>query len=137
METSMIFPIILVMGLYGAAAAILTAAVRDTLKRTRPRVEAALWRTGAQRRGIPCLVSFALLTIPGGPWLWSQFGLVIQDGVNLWSVRLILAVFAGIFSNWAYGWWREFWKGRRQAAGSASGAGSETADGTSSESDVL
>lgn len=138
----LLIPAVIVISVYGAAAAVLTAGVRKWVKRTRPGLEARIWRAEPVKRLIPAVVAFVLM-IPGGVTMWSVFGLVLPPDSDVWGVRVALSLFSGIFSGWAYKFWIDVWRGRHSAAGSSvadgspAGAGSTPASGSVDESDVL
>ena len=106
-----LLPVLLVVAVYGAAAYLLTTAIRKTLKRWSPSVELWLSRVEIAKRLLPCIVAFALLA--ASPLsLLSLFGLTLDDPDEFWAVVWLLSIFSGIFSGYAYHWVRDVYKRR-------------------------
>lgn len=135
MDTTLI-PLFVVIGVYGATAAVLTKAIRMTVKRKCPRLANAIDSSEIVKRGIPILVAGGLLAV-SKPSVFALFGLMLNADDDLLSVKSVLAVFSGVFSGWGYHWITDVWKGRQSVTGASQ---STVADGSSTdtgESDVL
>ena len=109
-----LLPVLIVVGVYGAASWFLTLWIRKTLARYAPSVEYWLSRVEIAKRLLPCMVAFVLLSAsPSSMLVW--FGLILDDPGEFWSVAWMLAIFAGIFSGYAHHWLRDVYRGRRSA----------------------
>lgn len=110
-----LLPVLIVVGVYGAASWFLTLWIRKTLARYAPSVECWLSRVEIAKRLLPCMVAFVLLSAsPSSMLIW--FGLTIDDPSEFWSVAWMLAIFAGIFSGYAHHWLRDVYRGKRSGS---------------------
>jgi hypothetical protein len=107
-------PVLIVVGVYGAAAWLLTLWIRRTLARHAPSVERWLTRVEIAKRLHPCIVAFALLSAsPSSVLAW--FGLSLE-GCDFWASAWMLSIFSGIFSGYAHHWLRDTYKRKRAPA---------------------
>ena len=107
----LLLPVLIVVGVYGAAAWLLTLWIRRTLTMYAPSVERWLARVEIAKRLLPCMVAFVLLAAsPSSMLAW--FGLALE-ACDFWAAAWMLAIFSGIFSGYAHHWLRDAYKRRR------------------------
>ena len=108
----LLLPVLIVVGVYGAAAWLLTLWIRRTLTMYAPSVERWLARVEIAKRLLPCMVAFVLLAAsPSSMLAW--FGLTLE-ACDFWAAAWMLAIFSGIFSGYAHHWIRDVYKRRRR-----------------------
>lgn len=127
MNAASLIPVLVVIGVYGAASAILTHAIRTTLKRKCPAINAWINSWEILKRSLPMLTAGVLLSASSPSW-FALFGLLLEPSADLFSIKCGLAVFSGVFSGWCYHWALDIWKGRQTVSGAS---GTTVADGSS------